>query len=443
MSPWLGILLVLASLGLLLGGCHYGSRRFSLAAELSRKTVHMGMGLICTLFPLIFDATWPVLLLAGVAVASLLVLRLLPTLRTTLGSSLHGVARSSLGELYFPVAVAAVWYISVDKPLYYGLSVLVLTLADAFAALIGTRYGQQRYTTAEGHKTWEGSFTFFFAAFLCIHVPLLLMTTIGRAECLLIALLIAVLVMLVEAVAWRGLDNLFIPLGVCILLNVYDSYTALQILIRIVFILLVIIGLFIVRSRSKLDDAAILGASLVTYLSMTAGGWQWVLAPGILFVNYLFLGPVKKTAEERVHTIHTTLVVTLPGLFWLLLYYRHPNPEFFLNYNLAYMAELICIFIAQWAFEFKTKSLGRITAKAGLVSLAMIMTPYFVITFKDLRATECVFVLTCALLSGQLFRFLQPQIRDCPLDLGRYLRQGAIGFAISTLPLITTAFFDF
>ena len=44
--------------------------------------------------------------------------------------------------------MAAVWYISVDKPLYYSLSVLVLTLADAFAALIGTRYGQQRYTTA-------------------------------------------------------------------------------------------------------------------------------------------------------------------------------------------------------------------------------------------------------------------------------------------------------
>lgn len=440
MNPWLGILLVLASLGLLLGGCHYGSRRFSLAAELSRKTVHMGMGLICTLFPLIFDAIWPVLLLAGVAVASLLVLRLLPTLRTTIGSSLHGVARSSLGELYFPVAVAAVWYISVDKPLYYSLSVLVLTLADAFAALIGTRYGQQRYTTAEGHKTWEGSFTFFFAAFLCIHVPLLLMTTIGRAECLLIALLIAVLVMLVEAVAWRGLDNLFIPLGVCILLNVYDSYTALQILLRIVFILLVIIGLFIVRSRSKLDDAAILGASLVTYLSMTAGGWQWVLAPAMLFVISLFWGPAKKTVEERMHTIHIILALTLPGLFWLLLYYRHRDPAFFLSYNLAYMVELVCIFIVQWAFADKTKNLVGITATAALASFAMIMTPYWVFSFEGWWRMEIVIALMCSLLGGQLFCLLQPQIRDCPQDLGRYLRQGTIGFSVSLLPLLAPFF---
>ena len=436
MNPWIGIFSVLGSLGLLLGGCRYASQRFSLSAELSRKIVHMGMGILCTVFPLLFAQTWPVLLLAGVAVVSLLVVRTLPGLRTTIGASLHGVTRSSLGELLFPVAVAAVWYISPENPLYYSLSVLVLTLADAFAALVGTKYGLRHYTTAEGHKSWEGSFTFFSAAFLCIHVPLLLLTTIGRAECLLIALLIAILVMLVEAVAWRGLDNLFIPLCVCILLNVYDSFSAWQILIRIFFILCIIIALFIVRSRSRLDDAAILGASLVAYLSVTAGGWQWVIAPLVLFINYLFLGPLKKSAAERVHTIHATLSVTLPGLFWLLLFYRHQSPELFFCYNLAYMAELTCIFIAQWAFEFQEKSLTKIMTKASLLAFAMIMIPYFLVTYRQLRILDLLFALIAALLSGLLFRFLQPQIRDCPLNLPRYLRQGGIGFAISSLPFV-------
>jgi len=440
MNPWLGILLVLASLGLLLGSCYYGCRRFSLSAEVSRKTVHMGMGLICALFPLIFLEAWPVFLLATVAGASLLVVRVLPSLRTSIGASLHGVARSSLGELFFPVAVATVWYISFESPIYYSLSVLVLTLADAFAALIGTRYGQQHYTTAEGHKTWEGSLTFFFAAFLCIHVPLLLMTAIGRAECLLIALLIGLLVTIVEAVAWRGLDNLFIPLCVCILLNVYDDYTALQILMRIVFILSVTLSLFIMRSRTKLDDAAILGASLVTYLSVTAGGWQWVLAPGVLFINTFFLGPVKKKVEERVHTIYSTLTVTLPGLFWLLLYYRHGHGELFLCYNLAYMVELTCLFIAQWAFEDAKRSLAHISVQAGLLSFAMIMIPYAAITFNEVRATELFLALACALVSGPLFCILQPQIRDSPLDLGRYLRQGSIGFAVSSFPFLAPIF---
>lgn len=443
MNPWGGILLVLACLGLLLGGCQYSGKRFSLAPELSRKTVHMGMGLICTFFPLLFQEAWPVLLLAGVAVASLLVVRLLPSLRTTIGSSLHGVARSSLGELLFPVAVAAVWYLSLAKPLYYSLSVLVLTLADAFAALVGTRYGQQHYTTAEGHKTWEGSFTFFAAAFLCIHVPLLLLTNIGRAECLLMALLIGILVSLVEAVAWRGLDNLFIPLGVCILLNVYDGYSAVQILTRIVLILLVVPCLLLLRSRTKLDDAAILGASLVTYLSVTAGGWQWVLAPGIVFFATFFLGPVKKTVQQRVHTIHSTLTVTLPGLLWLLLYYRHRSPELYLSYNLAYMAELACIFIAQWASDFTDKRLAHITAQAALVSFTMIMLPHFLLTFRTAGAREIILALVCALLSGLLFRYLQPQLRNCPLDWQRYLRQGCIGLVVSTAPFIAAALFDY
>jgi phytol kinase len=441
-NPWWGIVLVLGSLTLLLAGCRYGGQRFSLSAELTRKMVHMGMGLICTLFPLVFRTTWPVFLLAGTAVAALLVVRSSTVLRTTIGSSLHGVERSSLGEIFFPVAVAAVWYFSLEKPLYFSLSVLVLTLADAFAALVGTKYGQQQYTTMEGYKTWEGSFIFFAATFLCIHIPLLLLTTTGRAESLLIALLIGILVMIVEAVAWRGLDNLFIPLCVCILLNVYDSFSASQILVRIAFILLIIVILFFLRPRTKLDDASILGASLVTYLAVTAGNWQWAVAPVLVFVNYLLLGKAKDAVAERIHNIHALLAVTLPGLLWLLLYYRQQQQIFFFSYNLAYMAELVCIFIAQWAFEFKERSLVRITLKSSLLSFVMIMGPCFVFIYREVGSAGIALAFVCAMISGQLFRLMQPQIRDCPLDSQRFFRQGFIGFGISVVPWVAMVFFN-
>ena len=259
MNPWAGIAIVLGGLGLLMFLCQQVASRLNFRPELVRKLVHIGMGFLCAGFPLLFDETWPVFLLAGVAVSALFGIRLTPMLRTSIGSSLHKVQRFSLGEIYFPLAVAIVWFISIDQPIFYSVSVLVLTLADALAALIGTTFGKRLFTTRDGHKSWEGSLAFFSTAFLCIYIPLLLMTKTGQAESLLIALLIAALVMILEAIAWDGLDNLFLPISVCIFLNVYQEFDAKHILWRFVFILLLIAILFCIRARLKLDDASLFG----------------------------------------------------------------------------------------------------------------------------------------------------------------------------------------
>ncbi len=115
MNPWLGSLIVLASLGGLLFCCQVMVRHFTLSPELARKIVHVGMGIICSCFPFLFTEVWPVFFLAGIAMMSLLAVRMHPVLRTSIGSSLHRVKRFSLGEIYFPIAVAIVWFISIDK----------------------------------------------------------------------------------------------------------------------------------------------------------------------------------------------------------------------------------------------------------------------------------------------------------------------------------------
>jgi phytol kinase len=69
--------------------------------------------------------------------------------------------RRSLGEVYFPAAVAVLFCLSHQTPLLFCIPILMLTLADAVAALIGVRYGRLRYQTLEGQKSAEGSITFF------------------------------------------------------------------------------------------------------------------------------------------------------------------------------------------------------------------------------------------------------------------------------------------
>ena len=51
------------------------------------------------------------------------------------------------------------------------------------------------------------------ATFLCTAVPLHAWGGVGMVESLLIGQLLALVVALLEASAWRGLDNLFVPIG--------------------------------------------------------------------------------------------------------------------------------------------------------------------------------------------------------------------------------------
>ena len=139
--------------------------------------------------------------------------------------------------------------------------------------------------------------------------------------------------MILEATAWSGLDNLFIPLSVCIFFNVYLDYSSSQLLARLGLIFLFILFFFSLRKYSKLDDASLLGASLFLYLAYIIGGWQWAWAPLSLFAIYLCLGPWKIGKEEKVHNIHSLLSVIAPGLIWLVLFYRYQQESLLVYYN--------------------------------------------------------------------------------------------------------------
>ena len=220
-NPWLGMCLVVSIFGVLMVGLSAYRRSRSKDPELVRKLLHIGMGLVTLTFPWLFAAIWPVLLLTVVFTLFLTSLRLSRPLQQLLGGVIDGVARQSMGEIYFPLAVGLVFLLSAGDPITFCIPMLILALADSGAALIGKRYGTLRYAAGDGEKSVEGSAAFLIVAFLSTQVPLLLFTNTGRSESMVIALTLALLVMLLEAIAWRGLDNLFIPLGAFLLLKTF------------------------------------------------------------------------------------------------------------------------------------------------------------------------------------------------------------------------------
>jgi phytol kinase len=208
----LGIFTELALLISLLVGLRMLSRRYPLSPEALRKLFHVGGGLSTLAFPWIFPSYMPVVVLALVTIPALLALKYVRALRASFGSVLYGIRRASFGEVYFPLSICVLFILSGHHVLLYSIPVLTLTFADTAAAAVGERYGRLRYPTPGGYKSLEGSAAFFTAACLCSLVPLSLALGGAPLTALFIALTLSLLMTLVEAASFGGLDNLLIPL---------------------------------------------------------------------------------------------------------------------------------------------------------------------------------------------------------------------------------------
>lgn len=210
-DSWLGIALVIATFAALFGV-------FSLIApmlqpEVLRKGLHVTMGLTTLSFPWLFDSGWPVVLVVLACTVAFIAMHARLPLLKRLGQALSRVERVSVGEFCFVAATVIVFFLASDDPVLYCIPLLLLTLADAAAALVGTAYGRHRYRTMWDYKSVEGSATFFAVAFLCIAVPLAWFTRATLFDAIAVAVLVALATTVLEAAIGGGFDNLLVPLG--------------------------------------------------------------------------------------------------------------------------------------------------------------------------------------------------------------------------------------
>jgi phytol kinase len=184
-----------------------------LQAEVLRKGIHISMGLTTLSFPWLFETAWPVVMVAAASAVAFLALRMRFPLFRRLAAAMTGIKRVSVGEYCFVAATCIVFVLAQDDPVLYCIPILLLTLADSAAALVGTAYGTHRYMTMGYYKTLEGSTAFFLVAFACIAVPLAWFTEASNPESIAVAALIAFAVTVLEAAIGGGFDNLLVPLG--------------------------------------------------------------------------------------------------------------------------------------------------------------------------------------------------------------------------------------
>ncbi|MEM8961339.1 MAG: hypothetical protein AAGD38_07680 [Acidobacteriota bacterium] len=284
----------------------------SAPAEHTRKLVHIGGGLVCVFLPFLIERLWIIFLLAASLTGLFLLAR-----RFGFLDSLHGVDRHSRGAEYFPLSVFLLLLIVGDDLWRYLAALLVLAVGDASAALIGKRYGRWRYQVDGNHKTVEGSLVFLLIAFPAILLPTLLMTDLPRPVCVLAALLVAVLVTFFEAISLNGTDNLFVPLGVAILLHTVTNQPLEEIAFQNLSLLglTLIIALLVIR-LPYLNTGSILTIILYAHGTWAFGAWHWALPTltGLALYLLIWARVARHQPIEPIPVHHTVRALLGPFL---------------------------------------------------------------------------------------------------------------------------------
>ena len=147
---------------------------------------------------------YPVLMLAGK----------LPFFSSFVNERKKGEFKSSmvLALLTMVVSISICWGIFGDKLLTLAC-VYAWGVGDAFAALVGKRFGKHkiRLPFADPRKSWEGSGAMFLSAVVSVMILLTVRGGVGFGGCLLISLLVAAATTYVELITKDGLDTITCP----------------------------------------------------------------------------------------------------------------------------------------------------------------------------------------------------------------------------------------
>ncbi|ADV66816.1 diacylglycerol/polyprenol kinase family protein [Deinococcus maricopensis] len=428
MTPTGGILVAATLLLALLGGARTLQVRARLHPEVARKCMHVGVGLIALSFPWLLREAWAVWTVCAVAVFTLVSLRVVRTLRDNVSGVLLSVERTSLGDVYFLGAVGALFTLAGRDTLLYVIPLLVLTFADAVAALIGVRYGQRRFVAADGVKSVEGSAAFALAAFFATHVPLLLFTDVGRAETLVLSALVGVLVMLLEAVAWEGLDNLFIPLGTLVVLRGHLSVPLDVQVLHLLLALALTALVFAARRALPLTAGALIGAAFIVYVCGTVGGPAWMYAPITVAAAWGVLRVMDPRAPGE-YGVQAVGSLAAPALLWLLSARYLDRPQDAFPFTVAWAAQLACL----WTFVYAPGP-GRLPSPLPTVlSGALLLLPYVVMSGADradwARGAAGVLAVAAAVLTCAALR------TRAPLPLSTQVTVAGLASLVGFLPL--------
>ncbi len=181
-------------------------KKFNLKEEISRKLIHILVGLSWFIMIHFFSTSWHLV----IPPLTFIIINYI-SYKKDLISSMERSDKKSKGTIYYAISFSILSLITVLEPEFlpfYGIGALTMTFGDGIAPFIGKKFN--KYKIGKTSKTYSGSLfiflcsitiTFFFSKYYAFDLNAIRYLIIGISASIL------------ELVGFEGMDNLTLPIG--------------------------------------------------------------------------------------------------------------------------------------------------------------------------------------------------------------------------------------
>ena len=429
MNEWFLFALIFFGIFIISSLSIWFQKKLNINSEFGRKLVHITIGLVVTICPFLFKSNIQLILLSSIFIGFNLIIFNLNIFKT-----IHHTNRNSYGTIYFPLSVLILSSFFWDKPISLILSILVMTLADPIAAIIGGK-GKNTYTPWIDKKSRRGFMAMFSTTLIIIMLGTDLLARIyGATFFIPIVVLLGASVFtafsstLAESISFKGSDNLSVPIVTFLSYEIYlINYThgTLFSLLLWVFISLIIFS-FAWYKRSLSSSGAISGY-LIGIVIFGAGGWAWIMPLVFFFISSSVLSHLKHKKFAARNILQILANGIIGALFAIIYLFWQFPPSIVL-----YLGAIASATADTWATEigFYSRSKPRLIfskttvnyGESGGVTLlgivASVLGAFFIGLLSEsiFRMNDLLLPITIAGLLGSLTdsilgRFIQAQFK--------------------------------
>ncbi len=367
-NEWIAFLVFFGIIMVFIAISEVAQKFFKLSPELSRKFVHVMVGVLVSLAPFFLRTSLPVIVLG-------LLFTVLNYITLTKDSlkGMHTTERISYGTVYFPIAFTLLVIMFWDRNLViFIISMLILAFSDTAATMVGERINSERkFILWHDKKSLPGSLAFFVATVLVVFFAYPIYASLGNFQALApqhlagMAIFTAFITTVAEAVSKRGSDNLTLTLAAGLSMDLYltnlGTNTLLVLLGWVAFSILLGYGAYKLHSLSVSGGY---GAFLLGVFLFGMGGWDTMLPLIGFFVLSSILSKIadRKSKPDIISTKGSTRDIVqvyanggIPLLFALAWYLSNFSSEWL---YWAFLASLGSATADTWETEIGSFSKG-------------------------------------------------------------------------------------
>ncbi|MBC8375514.1 MAG: DUF92 domain-containing protein [FCB group bacterium] len=225
-NEWIAFLVFFSIIIFFIGIAEVARSLLKLSPELSRKFVHVMVGILVSLAPFFLQSKIPVILL-GIIFTILNYV----ALRKDSLKGMHTTERVSFGTVYFPIAFTLLVIMFWDRNIVlFIVAMLVLAFSDTAATVVGERINSKhKFILWHDKKSWPGSIAFFLMTLIVvmgafpIYSNIISNPPLPLHHLVTMAFFTAFVATVGEAVSKRGSDNLTLTLTAALGMDLYLS----------------------------------------------------------------------------------------------------------------------------------------------------------------------------------------------------------------------------